>query len=272
MLLRSLARGFKKLDTLIQNKQWTLAVEEIEKLSGVPSEVDKTSLYSLLWGVSNSGKCSEAYKLLMQFPSLEQEPDELAYTAVIESCLRYGKTTLAMNLFYQCQIFGVPLDLGVYNELLNKLVKKTGIRNIKWLVSCMQKDQLAPSLQVCISLIKLAFMHKEFALAQQVLLTMNQTGYEMPSSLIQNFLKRNTSKSKEYLELEETWQRISEDLEMEDVLFEAEFDVEKSGKEAQFKERGKLPLSFQVILFPPEKQLRDEESEQAFEDSDDDSD
>jgi hypothetical protein len=207
----------------------------------------------------SNNKHMEAYKLLILLPTLGREPSELDYTLAIEVSLNQNKLSQAMNVFYQSQIYGIALDSVTYSSLLGACTKDTGARNIKWILSCMHRDQAMISIQTSISIIKIGMLLKDFELIENVIKLMHQAKYEFPSKLLNSFLLKNSNDMEEYKSLKTVWNGISQNSYSENVdkfkSFEASFkDPDRNSKKSP---------SFELVLLPKEiqKQFEDIDSE-----------
>ena len=256
-LNRLLARNSANFTKLITRKDWTAALNFIETEAESELQLDKKNVNSIMWGLANSGKAAQAYKFLQILPRFNIQPSEVHYIAVIEGCLKHDKKYLALNVFYQSQIFGFSLDAVTYNMLISRLDKSAGIKNAKYILECMLKDKMTPSASSCIVLLKLAQAQKDFGFAEDILLIMYKAGYEMPSKIVNSFFTRSNPRSEEFASLRETWRKIqeeaaleSEESDLEDRRHDKLKSVPKLLTKVNIEERFKLPLSFEVIVMP----------------------
>lgn len=173
------ARSFSTLKDLIKKKDWSRAYTQIEKQ---PSKFEEPELInSLVWGLSNSGRIKEAYKLIQIMPSLGSEPSEIEYTAAIEAFVKHNNAELAMNLLYQSQIFGIQLDAALYNDVIQTFYKKIGIKNVKWVLNCMLKEDYVPSIMTCVTLMKIGHVMKDEQFVDQIVEIAQKAEYNVPS-------------------------------------------------------------------------------------------
>lgn len=146
-------RRFANIHDLINKKDWKSALALVESHT-VNDQLDLSTRSSLIWGISNSGFSNEAYKLIQHLHQIAQIPNELEFTAVIEVCVRQGDIKNALNLLSQSENCGVSLDAAVYNEILTNGHVHLGETNLKYIFSCMKRDQIYPALNVCVSIIR----------------------------------------------------------------------------------------------------------------------
>lgn len=254
MPCKSLSRSFSSFSTLLSKKDWSGAVSYLEK-NAKSEKVDSDNLEFLMSKLYSNNKHMEAYKLLILLPTLGREPSELDYTLAIEVSLNQNKLSQAMNVFYQSQIYGTTLDSITYSSLLGACTKDTGARNIKWILSCMHRDQAMISIQTSISIIKIGMLLKDFELIENIIKLMHQAKYEFPSKLLNSFLLKNSSDMEEYKSLKAVWNGISQNSYSESVdkfkSFEASFkDPDRNSKKSP---------SFELVLLPKEIQKQFEE-------------
>ncbi|OMJ82210.1 hypothetical protein SteCoe_17171 [Stentor coeruleus] len=255
---KSLSRSFSSFSTLLAKKDWSGAVSYLEK-HDTSEKLDLDNLDFLMGKLYSNNKHLEAYKLLILLPTLGKEPSELDYTLAIEVSLNQNRLSQAMNVLYQSQIYGITLDSETYSALLGACTKDTGARNIKWIISCMYRDQAMISIQTSVSIIKIGMLLKDFGLIENVIKLMHQAKYDFPMKLINSFLLKNDNEMEEYKSLKNVWNGINQNSYSENVnkfkSFETSFkDSDRNSKKSP---------SFELVLLPKEiqKQFEDIDSE-----------
>ena len=273
-----LARTSATLTQLISKRDWTAAFNILETDAESETQLDKKIVNTIMWGLSNSGKATQAYKLLQILPRFKIAPSEVHYIAVIEGCLKHDKKLLAVNVFYQSQIFGYSLDVVTYNMLISRLDKISGLKNAKHILEIMLKDKMTPSISSCIVLLKLAQAEKDFTFAEDILVIMYKAGYEMPSKVVNSFFTRSTPRSQELISLRDTWRKIkqesaleTEESDQEDRRHDKLKLTPRLLSKVNIEERFKLPLSFEVIVMPQDIEINGLDTDE-LPDSDDSSD
>ena len=245
---RRFIRNFTTLSSYLSKKDWIGAVSYLERPS-TTDPIDPEALDLLMGKLYSNNKHNEAYKLLLLLPSLGKDPTELDYTLAIEVCLQQSKVVQALNIFYQSQLFGVSLDSCLYSNLISACTKEIGARNIKWILTCMNRDQATLSIHSCVSAIKIGIMIKDYSLIETLIIMMHQAKYEMPNKMINNFVSRTSSDSAEYKSLKTAWQNIQQNSFIDHIDKEKPFDIQLKN----LKTDSKTPLSFELIVLPREQ-------------------
>jgi hypothetical protein len=242
MFARSLLRRFSVLKKLIDRKDWTGAISYLE--SNPKTEPVSPELLSDLMGhLYTEKKSSESYKLLLMMPSLGKVPEEHEYTLAIESTIESNKLSQALNLFYQAQVFGVPLDAIVYDKLLLSTGKEITSSNLKQILSCMIRDNSITSPHTLIGVLKNATISKDYQLVEKVLEVMKLAKYDIPKKIVAPFVNKNSSESSEFKSLKNYWKSIQKYIS----------DSEKEVDEEKGVKKNKEPYSFGLFLMPNEK-------------------
>lgn len=242
MLARTMFRRFSLLNKLISQKDWPEVLSHLE--SNPKSEsISEDLLHDLMSHLYIEKKSNESYKLLLLMPSLGKEPDELDYTLALESALECNKTSQALNIFYQAQTFGVPLDAAVYDKLLSISSKDLTTSNLKQIISSMLKDSSICSPHTLNALLKNATILKDYQLVEKVLEVMKLAKYEIPKKIVAPFVNKNPSESNEFRSLKNYWKSIQKYMS----------DSEKEGDDEKELKKNKEPYSFGLFLMPNEK-------------------
>jgi hypothetical protein len=248
---RVLYRSLSNLEGFLSKKDWTGALLYLET-QGSEQEIEIKTLDLLMEKLYTQNKYNEVYKLLLLMPKLGKQPDELDYTLSIEVCLQKNKITQALNIFYQSQLYGITLDSALYTNLLSACTKRVGTRNIKWIISCMTRDQAIIPASVLIYLIKAVSLMKEYSLIETLLAVMHKSNYDIPERMGEHFILKKTPNSAEYQSLKKFWNKIQ--LEQSDGL--ADDKDEKNNpddnKKKLFGTDAKYPLSVGLFFFPKE--------------------
>lgn len=242
MLARIMFRRFSSLNMLISQKNWAEALSLLE--SNPQSEkISADLLFDLMSHLYKEKKSNESYKLLLMMPSLGKEPDELDYTLALESAIECNKTSQALNIFYQAQTFGVPLDAAVYDKLLNMSGKDLPTSNLKQIISSMLKDNSICSPHTLNALLKNATILKDYQLVEKILEVMKVAKYDIPKKIVAPFVNKNPSESSEFRSLKNYWKSIQK------YMSDSEKDVDDDKEMKKNKE----PYSFGLFLMPNEK-------------------
>ncbi|OMJ69651.1 hypothetical protein SteCoe_32566 [Stentor coeruleus] len=202
-----------------------------------------------------SNKPNEAFKLLSLLPNLNKQPSDLDYTLALEVNIYQNKPIQSFNIFYQSQIFGINLDSSTYSALLLSCTKETSSRNIKWILSCMIRDQTIMSLQASVFLIKLGISLNDPGLIESVLKLMYKAQYDFPTKLISTFLIKNSSDSQEYKSLKSLWDNIKQNSYDEPINDLKTYDINIK----LWNNNYKISPSFELVLLnkPTQKKLQD---------------
>lgn len=242
LLTKPLYKSFSVLKKLISSKDWSGALSILE--SNLES-AEKRDLDELMSNLYKDKRYMEAYKLLLLLPSLNHIPTEWEYTMALEASIESEKLHQALNIFYQSQIYGIPLDAIVYDKLLNICVKDGGSSNIHQILYSMIKDKSICTASTLNTLLKLGTQSKDYSLVENVLSTMRFAGYKIPKKMVAPFINRAHSDSKEYKALNSYWKSIQKYVSDQDK----EIGIEKEIK------KGKDSYSFGVFVMPNEKEM-----------------
>ncbi|CAG9316533.1 unnamed protein product [Blepharisma stoltei] len=208
------ARCFRRIGSLkelIRKKDWKSAAELVETKE-FTENLEPAHAQSIMWGLSNLGMSNEAYQFINHLSTTKTPPSELEFIAGIEVCIRKGDIPRAMNLVNLSENSQIELDAGVYNELLINGHKTIGLQGVKHVLDLMKKSQLFPSLSVCLALLRSGMWAEDNKLIQDLVLTMEKAKYEIPASLIDEYIKSSVASGKECLELKKTWDGIRDKL------------------------------------------------------------
>lgn len=254
----SICRSNATLAPLLATKNWTSLLEAIDQAA----PIDPSFFTQALWALTAHNQVTLAHKLLASASAHQISPGESHYTAVIECALRAGKRTLAANLYYQSQVFGIPLDAAVYNELIRALVKSGANQAaVMSLFSEMRKAELQPTALTCCSLLKLAIKSKDWPSAAKMLRMMHQWKMELPKNLVEESLVE-TVETHEYEEFRRVWAQIADSHEDESPSHPEGISPDQPAKDPLRlpKDALKLPLSFQLIVLPQTPESDDSEN------------
>ena len=247
LLSKHLNKSFSVLKKLISSKDWSAAISLLEVN---PEFAFKPDLDDLMSNLYKEKRHMEAYKLLLLLPFLNHIPSEWEYTMAIEASIESEKLHQALNIFYQSQVFGIPLDAVVYDKLLNICNKDCGTSNINQILFSMIKDNSVCNASTLNNLLKLGTQIKDYNLVENVLNAMRVAGYTIPKKLVAPFINKAQSDSKEYKALTSYWKSIQKYLSDQDKDFE-------SGKEMK---KEKDTYSFGVFVMPNEKEMKTEDT------------
>lgn len=245
---KCLLRNSSGLQNFFLKKDWAGALTFLEaNQSKIKIPVEE--LDGLMSRLYSNHKYIDTYKLLLLMPSYGKQPDEIDYTLAIEACLEQSKIVQAINIFYQSQIFGVTLDACLYSNLVTMACNKdTGVRNIKWILRCAQRDNSTISIQAAGAVIKFATKIKDSALIEIILKLMYEAKYNIPNKIIATHLNRNISDSAEYKSLKNLWNDIQVNF-YNEPNFEKEKKTENNYND-NLKVSSKYPMSFELIVVP----------------------
>jgi hypothetical protein len=255
-LTKPLYKSFSSLKKLILLKDWPGTISFLESN---PSEVQKSDLDDLMTSFYKEKRYIEAFQLLHLLPFQSQLPGEWEYTMALETSIESEKFHQSLNIFYQTQVFGIPLDSIVYDKLLSICSKDSGSSNIKTILFCMMKDNSIASGQTLMSVLKLATTMKDYGLVEMVLNAMKAAGYSIPKKVIAPFISKTQSDSSEYKALSSYWKSIQKYVTDQDK----DVEMEKEGK------KGKDSYSFGVFVMPNEKDLAIKEEDTSTDESSD---
>ena len=242
LLTKPLYKSFSVLKKLISSKDWSGAISLLEDN---PESAEKPELDDLMSNLYKDKRYMEAYKLLLLLPSLNHVPSEWEYTMALEASIESEKLHQALNIFYQSQIFGIPLDAMVYDKLLIICAKDCGSSNIRQILYSMIEDKSICSASTLNTLLKQGTQAKDYRLIENVLCIMRAAGYSIPKKVIAPFIKRAHSDSKEYKALNSYWKSIQKYVGDQDKDVELDKELKK----------GKDSYSFGVFVMPSEKEM-----------------
>ncbi|WJX91522.1 hypothetical protein P8452_73288 [Trifolium repens] len=86
-------------------------------------EPDLVTYNTLIYGLSKSGRVSEAKKLLRVMVERGHFPDEITYTSLMNGMCRKGETLVALALLEEMEMKGCSPNSCTYNTLLHGLCK-----------------------------------------------------------------------------------------------------------------------------------------------------
>lgn len=242
LLTKHLNKSFSVLKKLISSKDWSAAISLLEVN---PESAVKPDLDELMSNLYKEKRHMEAYKLLLLLPFLNHIPSEWEYTMAIEASIESEKLHQALNIFYQSQVFGIPLDAVVYDKLLTICNKDCGASNINQILFSMMKDNSVCTASTLNNLLKLGTQIKDYNMVENVLNAMRVAGYAIPKKVVAPFINKSHSDSKEYKALNNYWKSIQKYVSDQDKDVESDKELKK----------GKDSYSFGVFVMPNEKEM-----------------